>query len=48
MNAVTYSSLEASFTATLLTQPIWVVRTRMLLNIRPNIGEMENAYEKAL
>ena len=48
MNAVTYSSLEASFAATLLTQPLWVIRTRMLLNIKPNVREMENAYEKGL
>lgn len=39
MNAVTYSSIEASIVATLATQPAWVIKTRMLLNTQPNIGE---------
>jgi len=39
MNAVTYSSIEASIVATLATQPVWVIKTRMLLNTQPNIGE---------
>ena len=38
MNAVSNASIEASFVATLLTQPIWVIKTRMLLNIQPNVG----------
>lgn len=36
MNAVTLSSIEASLIATLVTQPFWVLKTRMLLNIKPN------------
>lgn len=32
MHAVTYSSIEASIVATLVTQPVWVIKTRMLLN----------------
>lgn len=47
MNAVTYSSIEASVVATLVTQPIWVIKTRMLLNTDPNIGEIEHAVGKA-
>lgn len=46
MSAVSYSSIEASIIATLITQPIWVIKTRMLLNIQPNIGEIENAILK--
>lgn len=38
MNAVIYSSIEASIIGTLATQPIWVVKTRMLLNINPKVG----------
>lgn len=38
MRAVTYSSIEASLIATLVTQPIWVIKTRMLLNTQPGIG----------
>lgn len=40
MRAVTYSSIEASIVATLVTQPIWVIKTRMLLNTQPGIGEI--------
>lgn len=36
MDAVTMASIEASILATLITQPFWVVKTRMLLNIKPN------------
>lgn len=46
MSAVSYSSIEASVLATLITQPIWVIKTRMLLNIQPHIGEIENAILK--
>ncbi len=46
MSAVTYSSIEASVAATLVTQPIWVIKTRMLLNTDPNIGEVEHAVSK--
>lgn len=46
MNAVTYSSIEASIVATLVTQPVWVIKTRMLLNTEPKIGEIEHAIKK--
>ena len=42
MHSVALSSTEASFIATVATQPIWVIKTRMLLNIKPNIGEYQN------
>ena len=48
MTAVSYASIEASVVATLATQPIWVVKTRMLLNIKPDVGEIENALEKTV
>ena len=46
MNAVTFSSIQASIAATVVTQPVWVIKTRMLLNTQPNIGEMEHAIQK--
>ena len=46
MTSVSYASIEASFIATFITQPVWVIKTRMLLNIKPNVGEFENAIEK--
>jgi solute carrier family 25 folate transporter 32 len=46
MTAVTYASAEASVMATTLTQPIWVVRTRMLLNTQPRIRGLEHAVAK--
>jgi solute carrier family 25 folate transporter 32 len=38
MNAVTIASTQASILTTLVTQPIWVIKTRMLLNCNKNIG----------
>lgn len=38
MSAVTKASIEASILTTLITQPIWVIKTRMLLNINKNIS----------
>lgn len=38
MRAVTYASLEAGIIATLVTQPFWVIKTRMLLNTAPNVS----------
>lgn len=38
MAAVTRASIEASFLTTLITQPIWVLKTRMLLNLNKNIS----------
>ena len=43
MDAVTIASIEASFMATLITQPIWVIKTRMLLNTATGMGEIEHA-----
>jgi solute carrier family 25 folate transporter 32 len=42
MKAVTRASVEASILCTLITQPIWVVKTRMLLNTNQNISEWQN------
>ena len=38
MKAVTYASIEASFLTTLITQPIWVIKTRMMLNMNKKIS----------
>jgi hypothetical protein len=38
MNAVIRASTEASILTTLITQPIWVIKTRMLLNMNQNIS----------
>ncbi len=38
MSAVTRASIEASVLATFITQPIWVIKTRMLLNVHSNIS----------
>lgn len=32
------ASTEASLAATLLTQPVWVVKTRMLLNVDSRVS----------
>ena len=42
MKSVAFASAEASIIATLATQPIWVIRTRMLLNTNQNINEITN------
>lgn len=42
MSAVTRASVEASILCTLVTQPIWVIKTRMLLNTNPRISEYQN------
>jgi solute carrier family 25 (mitochondrial folate transporter), member 32 len=42
MRAVTRASVEASILCTLVTQPIWVIKTRMLLNTNPRISEYQN------
>ena len=42
MKAVTYASTEASILSTLITQPIWVIKTRMMLNINKKISEFDN------
>jgi hypothetical protein len=38
MDAVTIASMQASILTTLVTQPIWVIKTRMLLNCNKTIG----------
>lgn len=42
MDAVTRASIEASMLTTLVTQPIWVIKTRMLLNCNKKISEFQN------
>ena len=42
MESVAMASTEASLAATLLTQPLWVIKTRMLLNVDPRISEFSN------
>jgi solute carrier family 25 folate transporter 32 len=46
MTAVALASLEAGVIATLFTQPFWVIKTRMLLNVQPNISEAANFWAK--
>lgn len=47
MNAVSYASIEASIIATVVTQPLWVIKTRMLLNVQPGLGEMQHMVMKS-
>lgn len=42
MEAVGMASLEGALAACLISQPLWVVKTRMLLNIEKTISEKEN------
>ena len=42
MDATIFASTEAGVLCTLLTQPVWVIKTRVLLNTKPHIGEFEN------
>lgn len=42
MNAVAIASTEASIYGTLITQPLWVIKTRMLLNTKAEITDMQN------
>jgi len=46
MDAVTYASIEASISSTLITQPFWVIKTRMLLDINKGISEFQNFAQK--
>lgn len=46
MDAVTYASIDASIFATLVTQPFWVIKTRMLLNTKPGEKEIAHAISK--
>jgi hypothetical protein len=40
MLSVTLASSEASIFGTLITQPLWVIKTRMLLNTKPNLRDI--------
>jgi hypothetical protein len=42
MKAVFYASIEGALAASIFSQPLWVIRTWMLLNIDPKITELEN------
>jgi solute carrier family 25 folate transporter 32 len=46
MSAVTYASVEASICATFITQPFWVIKTRMLLEVHRGISEFQNFIQK--
>lgn len=48
MKAVTLSSIEASVAATIVTQPLWVVKTRMLLNVSKGVSEFQNCRLQVL
>lgn len=48
MYAVTFASIEASLMATLITQPFWVIKTRMLLNTETGLSEIQHIRQKAL
>lgn len=40
MKSVTFASIEASIFSTFITQPFWVIKTRMILNVKPGISEI--------
>lgn len=42
MKAVLLASTEGGVAACVLSQPLWVIKTRMLLNIDKGISEREN------
>ena len=42
MTAVALASGEASLFGTIVTQPLWVIRTRMLLNTNPSLKDYDN------
>jgi len=42
LQAVSLSSLYASVIATIATQPLWIIKTRMLLNTDARITEAKN------
>lgn len=46
MSSVGRASFEASILATLITQPLWIIRTRMLLNT-DKINEKDNFKHNA-
>lgn len=46
MDSVTMASLEASLISTLITQPMSVIKTRMVLNVHKDITEHQNFKEQ--
>ena len=46
MKSVTYASIEAAIFSTLITQPFWVIKTRMILDVKPGISEFQNFKQK--
>jgi solute carrier family 25 folate transporter 32 len=46
MDTVMMASVEASLISTLITQPMWVIKTRMVLNVHKNITEHQNFKEQ--
>lgn len=46
MSATAYASLQSSAITTIITQPFWVIKTRMLLNTSPLIGQYTNLKNK--
>lgn len=47
MKAVLYASLEGSIVGSVVSQPLWVIRTRMLLNTDASISEFQNFKRSA-
>ncbi len=47
MKATSYAGTEASIFTVLVTQPIWVIKTRVILNTQKNVGEIQNVKQKA-
>jgi hypothetical protein len=48
MLATSIAGTEAGFITVIITQPIWVIRTRVLLNTKKKIGEIENIKQRTL
>jgi solute carrier family 25 (mitochondrial folate transporter), member 32 len=46
MSSVALASIEASVLATVVTQPVWVVKTRMVLNVNRRISEYDNCKQQ--
>ena len=44
--AVTVAGLEAGGLATIITQPMWVIKTRILLNTDPKVTQFQNVTQK--
>ena len=40
MSSVVVASTEAGLITALVTQPLWMLRTRMVLNINKGVGEI--------